>query len=411
MTEEFRLDGHGDDDPTATLLRDVLHRQADAVQPGADGLRRIRAEIDRQAPHPATRRLRRWTPMAAAAAVLVLLAGTGGLVLRSRAQQSGEASAASGAIVATMDQAEARTAPAATVPVYVVGHQGGRPVLFREFRFSHATDEEGMVEDAVHLAVTARPLDPQYTQVFVATADTRITASVTAARIRLDISPAPRAAPGVTAADAEIAKQQLVWTATAAAAVAESTAHAAVPSPSAGYKQPGLRPVSITLDGERGAWFLGLARLDRDDSQGLVRHAHVKGYQDPRADVWIGDLTEGQRVRAGRQTVTGDAVSRADGLVHVELVHDGVRVLDTTLPLGTSEESQFKAPPRPGERGHWSADLNLSGLGSYTLLVWTGPAAAEPAAPPVSGAAAASAASAAQPASPVELDSKTFVVG
>ena len=156
--------------------------------------------------------------------MLVLLVGAGDLVLRRRAQSPREASAASGAIVAIMDQTEARTAPAATVPVYVVGHQGDRAVLFREFRATRATDEEGMVEDAVRLAVTARPLDPQYTQVFAAPADTKITARVTPAQIRLDISPAPEPAPGVTAADAELAEQQLVWTATAAAAVAESGA-------------------------------------------------------------------------------------------------------------------------------------------------------------------------------------------
>ncbi|HYJ76523.1 MAG TPA: hypothetical protein VEV65_13030, partial [Kineosporiaceae bacterium] len=282
MNEEFPLDGQHDDDPTALLLRDVLHRQADDVQPSPDGLRRIRAEIDRQAPGRGARLLRRWTPMVAAAAVLALLAG-GGLVLRRHAQSLTEASAASGAVVATMDQAEARTTPAATVPVYVVGHQGGRPVLFREFRATRATGEEGMVADAVRLAVTSRPLDPQYTQVFAASPSTRITARVTPGQIRLDISPAPAAVPGVTAADAEIAKQQLVWTATAAAAVAESSPGSASPSTAPGYRQPGLRPVSITLDGQRGAPLLGLARLDRADSQGLLRHAHVKGYQDPRA--------------------------------------------------------------------------------------------------------------------------------
>lgn len=387
MNDDFRLDDLGDDDPTATLLRDVLHRQADTVQPSPDGLRRIRAEIRRQAPPPATRLLHRWTPMLAAAAVLVLLVGAGDLVLRRRAQPPQQASAASGAIVAIMDQTEARTAPAATVPVYVVGHQGDRAVLFREFRATRATDEDGMVADAVRLAVTARPLDPQYTQVFAAPADTKITARVTPSQIRLDISPAPKPAPGVTATDAELAEQQLVWTATAAAAVAENGGRTPITSVSAGYKQPGLRPVSVTLDGRRGARLMGLARLDHDDSPGLVRQLHLKGYQDPRADVWIGDLTEGQHLRPGRQAITGDAVSAADGLVHLNLVHDGVNVLDTTLPLGTSEESQGKAPPRAGERGHWSADLDLSRPGSYTLAVWTGTG------------------------SSIETDSKNFVVG
>jgi hypothetical protein len=401
MNDEIRVDGHGSDDPTATLLREVLHRQADAVQPSPDGLRRIRTEIARQEPHRGTRLVRRWTPLLAAAAVLGLLAGAGGLVLRWRAQPPAGGSAASGAIVATMDRAEARTTPAATVPVYVVGHQGGRTVLFREFRATRATDAEGMVEDAVRLAVTARPLDPDYTRLFAALPDTKVTAHVTPTQIRLDISPAPEAVPGVTAADAEIAEQQLVWTATAAAAVAESSARTPRPSASAGYKQPGLRPVSITLDGKRGADLLGLARLGADGSQGALRHAHVPGHQDPRADVWIGDVTEGQHFRPGRQTITGDAVSRADGLVHVQLLRDGVRVLDSTAPLGTSEESQFKASPRAGERGHWSVDLDLSQPGSYTLVVRTGAGLAPQ-------ASAASVPAGRPPA--VESDSKTFVV-
>jgi hypothetical protein len=404
MNDEIRLDGHGSDDPTATLLRDVLHRQADAVEPSPDGLRRIRAEIARQEPRGGTRLLRRWTPMLAAAAVLGLLAGAGGLVVRWRAQHPAGASAASGAIVATMDRVEARTTPAATVPVYVAGHQGGRTVLFREFRATRATDEEGMVEAAVRLAVTARPLDPHYTQLFAALPGTKVSARVTPTQIRLDISPAPEAAPGVTAADAEIAEQQLVWTATAAAAVAESNARTPVPSASAGYKQPGLRPVSITLDGKRGADLLGLAPLGADGSQGAVRHAHVPGHQDPRADVWIGDVTEGQTFRPGRQTITGDAVSRADGLVHVQLLRDGLRALDTTVPLDTSEASQFKAAPRAGERGHWSVDLDLSQLGSYTLVVWTGAGPGPE--------ASAALVPAGQQASPwaVESDSKTFIV-
>jgi hypothetical protein len=403
MKNEFGLDGH-DDDPTATLLRDVLHREAEAVQPSADGLRRIRADIARQPPHHAPRLARRWTPIVAAAAVVALLAGAGGLVLRWRPHTSPQAPAASGAIIATMDQAEARTAPAASVPVYVVGRQGGRPVLFREFRSSRATDEGGMVEEAVRLAVTARPLDPHYIQLFAASRGTKVTARVTPAQIRLDISPAPKAVPGVTAADAQVAQQQLVWTATATAAVAESSPGTPVRSTSVGYKQPGLRPVIITLGGNPHAALLGLAPLDADGNQGLVRHTHVRGYQDPRADVWIGDLVEDRRLRPGRQTVTGDAVARADGLVHLLLLADGRRMLDTTVPLGSSEESQFKAPPRPGERGHWTVDLDLSEPGSYTLVVWTGtgtPPGAGPAPTPAGQRTSAST---------VESDSKTFVV-
>jgi hypothetical protein len=281
-------------------------------------------------------------------------------------------------------------------------------VLFREFRSSHATDEEGMIEDAVRLAVTARPLDPHYTQLFAASPGTKVTARVTPAQIRLDISPAPTAVHGATAADAQVAQQQLVWTATATAAVAESGPGTPVPTTSAGYKQPGLRPVSITLGGRPHGALLGLAPVDADGSQGLVRHTRVRGYQDPRADVWIGDLIEGRRFPPGRQTVTGDAVARADGLVHLVLLYDGMRALDTTLPLDTSEESQFKAPPRPGERGHWSVDLDLSEPGSYTLVVWTGtgpPPAAS------SGAGSAPAPSGHQTPPPtVESDSKTFAV-
>ena len=95
-------------------------------------------------------------------------------------------------------------------------------------------------------------------------------------------------------------------------------------------------------------------------------------------------------------------------MVHVLLLRDGMRILDTTLPLGTSEESQYKAPPRPGERGHWTVDLDLDQPGSYALVVWTGTGTP----PGVSSGASPAPAPAVQqtPASTVESDSKTFVV-
>jgi hypothetical protein len=413
MKDEFRLDAvPDDDDPTARLLSQVLHRQADAVQPSPDGLRRIRAEIARQAPHPATRLVRRWTPMVAAAAVLALLGGVGAVALRWRGQHVDTATAASGAVVATMDQAEARSTPARSVPVYVVGHQGGRAALFREFRSTTHSDADGMVTDAVELAVTAKPLDADYTTLFATSPDTTtVTAHVTPTQIKVDISPEPRPVPGVTKADAELAAQQIVWTATAAASVAESGAP--VPRTStATYKQPGLRPVSITLEGRRGAALFGLAQLDWGSSQGLVRHAHLKGYRDPRADVWVGDLTEGQRLSRGHQKITGDAVSRADGVVHLQLFRNGQPYVLTEAGLGSSEESQFKAPPRAGERGHWSIDLNLTQPGSYVLVVWTGLGPGPTQVPPDADASPAQGVDADQPipASVDEIDSKRFVV-
>lgn len=409
MRDVFGFDAQ-DDDPTAVLLREVLHREADAVEPSPDGLARIRTEIARQRPGPAGRLLRRWSPVLAGAAALALVASAGGLALRWRGQQQDQVQAAAGgAVVATMDLAEARTTPAASVPVYVVGRQGGRGVLFREFRPSQARDEQSMVADAVRLAVTAHPLDPDYTNLFAAPRDTKVTAQVDGAQIRIDISPAPPGARGVTAADTELVKQQLVWTATAAAAVAESTGARPTPSPSATTKQPGQRPVSITLDGRRGAWLFGLARLDHDESPGLVRQAHSAGYPDPRADVWIGDVSEGQQLARGRQRITGDAVSRADGHVRAALLLDGARVQVMTLDLDTSEESTYRDAPRPGDRGHWSVDLDLSRPGTYTLVVWSGqgpdPAAA--------GGGTASDAAAVPPAAAgaaVEWDSKHFVV-
>ena len=56
------------DDPTAALLRTVLHREADAVEPSPDGYTRIRAEIERSRPTRAARAGRRLAPLLAAAA-------------------------------------------------------------------------------------------------------------------------------------------------------------------------------------------------------------------------------------------------------------------------------------------------------------------------------------------------------
>src|SRR6185312_12227058 len=95
---------------------------------------------------------------------------------------------------------------------------------FREFRPTTHTDEAGMVADAVSLAVAKRPLDPDYTTLFTPSASgTRVVARVSPTQIKIDISPEPRPAPGVTKAEADLAAQQFVWTATAAASVAESS--------------------------------------------------------------------------------------------------------------------------------------------------------------------------------------------
>ena len=357
MNDDLRLDELPDGgDPTATLLRTVLHREADAIEPSADGYARIRAEIESRAlsrvPRTArtARAARRLTPLLAAAAAVVVVA-TGGIVAVRSLTHRSQAQPASGVLPLRTVENDVRQTPQAALPVYVAARQNGRIVLFREFRRQSVQGPAGtQVAAAVRLALTTGPSDPDYLRLFAAGAASTVRATVTADLVSLDISPAPRAASAAPSREeATAALQQLVWTATAAAAVATTPATA-------------VRSVRITLDGRSGQALFGQVALD-----------HVLDRQfggDPRARAWVIEPAEDSTQPAGLVTASGDAVAGSDGQVHVTLVRDGTTRADVDVPLTPADGGSGQV--RPGQRGVWRlADLDASEPGTYRLEVST----------------------------------------
>jgi hypothetical protein len=362
--EPFPLGGAHEDDPTAQLLREVLAREADAVRPSPDGLRRIRAEIARQ-PRllPARRRWAR-VPVLAAAAVLAVAAAGGTALLRAVTHPSVGTDQVGGQVQPQIDRQEVREAPTSTLPVYVAGRQNDQTVLFREFRRAPATaDVDTQVASAVTVAMLSAPADPDYVRLFASSPRPTVRASVTSQSIRLDISPAPRPAPGVTGEEARVALQQLVWTATAAAAVAAQAA----PPGSGANAQPvplGGRVVQITLDQGSQERFFGQLRIDVP----LRRESGTVA--DPRAKVWITDPAEGSTLVRGTLTADGDAVALTDASVFVVLFRNDVPVRQEAVRLVASEASGGTRAPQPGQRGIWKiTGWDVGTPGRYRLEV------------------------------------------
>lgn len=354
MTDDLRLDEPGDDlpgrgsgaaDPTAALLRGVLHRQADAVTPSPDGYARIRAEIERRQPRRGRWGARGFAPALAAAAALVVVAAAGTAVVRSVVPRPDAPPA--GVTLRTPDD-DVRATPGAALPVYVAGEQNGRLVLFREFRQpAPPGDAAAQVEAAVRLALTARPADADHVRLFAPAERLTVQATVTDQLVTVDISPAPRPAGGAVGRDgATAAVQQLVWTATAAAAVSTTPGS---PSPSvtrsASVAAQPVRSVRITLDGAGGGSLFGLVSLDRAFDRQFGG--------DPRAPVWVIDPAEGGQVGRGPLVASGDAVAGDDSAVRVRLLRDGREVAEQDVPL--TPQAGATGPVRRGQRGAWRA--------------------------------------------------------
>ncbi len=337
MNGDLRLPeqaGPPDDDATAALLRGVLQRQAGAVEPG-DGWARIQAEL---AHRPAPRRSflpPTLGPVMAAAAALVVVASAGTVaVLWGQREQP--ATTAGSVTLRPLDANDALHTPSAALPVYVAARQNGRVVLYREFRrLATRGDAAAKVEAAVGLALTTKPQDADYEQLFAPDPRPAVSATVTADVVTLDISPAPRPArPGVTRDEATAAVQQLVWTATAAAAVA-------VPGGAAPARP--TRAVRILLDGWPAQSLFGLVPLDRAIDRTFEG--------DPRARAWVIEPAEDGVVAAGPLSASGDAAAGADGAVRVTLTRGGRVVAEQEVPLAPLEGGP--GPVRAGQRGAW----------------------------------------------------------
>lgn len=365
--DPFPLDGPPDDEPTAALLRGVLQRQADAVRPSPDGLRRIQAQIAQQ-PHRRLppRRLLRGTPLLAAVASVVALAVAGTAGVRAVAQHRAEVAAVAAAARVEQQVAtrEVRAAPAASLPVYVAGVQNGRAVLFREFRTTGTQGVDSQVAEAVRAAIVDHPDDGDYVQLFGPEPEVTVTARVTSQRIDLDISPPPRPRPaGLAWDDANVALQQLVWTATATASVVAQTAPPGSPV-NARPVPAGGRAVHITLDHGSDSRLFDLIPLNAD-----FQRTPDKG-NDPRAKVWIIDPREKSPHARGSLDADGDAVALGQASVQVVLARDGVVVHAADVPLAQSEPSGGTRPPLSGQRGEWRiSGWDVSQPGRYDLIV------------------------------------------
>jgi hypothetical protein len=361
VTDDLRLDEPPDDlpddrDPTAALLAAVLHREADAVDPSPDGYARIRAEIARrQPPRRHLPRGRSLAPLLAAAAALVVIAAAGTAVVRSATQHPDGATAGGGIVLHTLEQNDVAAAPDATLPVYVAARQNGRIVLFREFRRQSVRgDAATQVETAVRLALATPPRDGDYVRLFATPLAPTVRAAVTDRLVTVDITPAPQPAAGsATQEEATAAVQQLVWTATAAAAVATR--------PSGTQAAP-VRSVRLTLGGRPSQALFGLVPLGR------ALDRQFGG--DPRAPAWVIDPAEGTALPAGALAAAGDAVADEEAKVHLTLVRDGTTVSEQDVPLTPADDTP--GPVRPGQRGTWRvAGLDGSVPGTYRLEVST----------------------------------------
>ncbi len=300
--EPFPLGGSAEDDETARLLRRALEREAQTVTPSEDGLAGI-VERTREGGG------RRWVPWVAAAAAVVVVGGVTGLTLLDgdggtvAPAASGTTQGVTGPTGSTgpteTDEAggtaSAPVAPPATdpdtgagdpssvpedtaaggevsgVPVYWVGETAVSYRLFREFRT--VPDVGSRVASAVSAMTTQQPADPDYATPW--SPASRVEASVSGDAVTVDLS-ADAFAAGVGSELADLAVQQLVYTATAAAQV------------------PGS--VTVTVDGEPyDAW--GSVPL----GEPMTRQPMV----DVQNPTWLLTPVQGATVDAGTVRFTG----------------------------------------------------------------------------------------------------------
>ena len=346
-----------EDDPLVRSLRGALTREADEVQPGRDGLGRIRAEIAARERAAADAK-RRWRTglVAAAAGVLVI----GGVATALSLPDPDDNSVAVAPPTPTSSSGPTSSSPTSPttpgLPVYYNGRTWQLDQLFREF---HPVTDGGAgsisqrVQAAITLAMSERPSDPDYQTLWPAgaAAQTRVDAdliTIVLNRAAADgitlADPLPTEGKAITQQDVDAAAlQQLIWTATAAAA----------PNGTAGPVR-----VRISTEGPTPHRFgsINLAQPFRRGTQ--------PGDKDPRALVWIDSLGQDAVVPIDRLSVHGQSTGAARPL-HWSLELGGKTVgtgeITPTAPSG--------AELGVGLRGEWTTTLDLPSSGRYRLTV------------------------------------------
>lgn len=333
------------EDETVAALRGALHLEAERVTPSPDGLQRIQREINAGRGRRRRSLIGQFAPALMTAAAVAVLAVTGAIAVRL-AQPTTPADGTAQPAATSTATAEARRG---MLPVYVVGEQGGQHRLFREYRDTSATAKDDRVADAVTAALNHRAQDPDYDiRLFEGGPSSRATATVSKSGITVTLTAAMVSRAGVGKSEAELAVQQVVWTATAAAAdVAAGESFADT-------------PVRIQVDRGRQSMF-GVLPLDRD-------FRRAAGEADPRAPIWIISLVEGADVGHLPRKVEGDAALGDGGSVSWSLTRNGIEVDrgQATLTKAAGPRTGWECRPVTQQRGMYVLTVTLhqgSGVG------------------------------------------------
>ncbi len=354
-----------------------MQRKADDVVAGADGLERIRAAIEdghggrRGTARSGSGRPRMWV-VTAAAASMVLAVGVVGSLTRSGStwiETVGRGSQAA----PVAPSGSTRAATPAGLPVYYPGRVGQTYLLFREFHpwladtgstdtgstdtgstgstGTGSTDTVTRVQAAITQAMSQPPNDPDYLVLWSSRADASVALSGDQVVITLNEAAAGGSSVAGPGADA-IDIQQLVWTATAAAASGGAPAPSTVLIRAQGPTPDRFGSISLAQPFRRGG---------------------PPGSGDPRAPLWIDSLGQYATVPIGPLTVTGQAVGGSADLRWRLSLPDRAVASGSITPTA-ADGGALGA----GVRGVWSLTLPVDAAGRYRLEVTQGPAVADP---------------------------------
>ncbi|MBC9821317.1 Gmad2 immunoglobulin-like domain-containing protein [Terrabacter sp. MAHUQ-38] len=350
--------------PVEDRLRRALDSEARRIDP-TDRLGVILTEAHAYDSRGVSGRRRRWLAPAAAAAAAVLVAGTLWAVNRPSTQTppvaatstdtgtpstSASTDTSSGSPSTSPSTVPTQTAtgpttsiaPPATeypsVPVYYLGPvvAGSDDVrLFREFVRASATGASG-AESKTRAALAVAMGDPPRSSSYVsAWAGVRpLSVSIDADRIAVTLSGGlPSGAP----VSAELAVQQLVWTAQAAVG-------------------QGARPVMLSVEGG-GELAPGVA-----SGREHQRPSGAAAVYDVLSPIWVDEPARGAVVKAGERLTVKGVASTFEANVEWELLRDGQSV---EKGFTTAAEA---APARAAYRFETTKDLSA---GSYVLRVFS----------------------------------------
>ena len=332
-----------DEDAIVRRLRRALEAEAEMVHPDQRGLGTILERIEAEE----RSRRRPWLPWAGALVAAAVAGIVAGIVLTSDGPDAGQPAATptvtdtSGPVTAEPTTPPPTTAPATTappaagtltgIPVYWVGQPNRDFALFREFR--DVPDAGGPIASAVAAMTREKPLDPDYTTPWRPAS--RVEVSRDGSNVTVDLSADAFANTNVGSALAELAVQQLVYTATAAAQTGGTPAST----------------VTVTVDGEPyDAW--GTVRL----GEPMQRASQV----EVQSHAWVLSPTQGATVPAGTVTFKGFGTSFEANFVWRIATESGAEVAKGFATGGTGT----------GGFGEFTFTADLA-PGSYTVEVST----------------------------------------